>query len=116
MADIRLTLTDKVIAQLATPASGWYLARDTDVKGFFVIVGRRKKTFAVQGDLRRDGKRAATLRVTIGDANDISTRSARATAREYLAQISRGKHPKEDEATVAPLSNIAPLTPLVGIT
>ena len=89
MADIRLLLNDKAIARLPDPASGWYLARDTELKGFFVVVGKRKKTFTVQGDLRRAGKRASTIRVAIGDAGEVSTRTARATARDYLLQISR---------------------------
>src|SRR3981189_3599628 len=94
MADIRILLTDKTIAQLPNPNDGWYLARDTELKGFFVVVGKRKKTFTVQGDLRQEGKRASSVRVAIGDANEISTRSARATAKHYLVQISRGHHPK----------------------
>jgi site-specific recombinase XerD len=94
MADFRILLTDKMIAQLPTPKDGWYLARDTELKGFFVVVGKRKRTFTVQGDLRRDGKRASSIRVSIGDTSEMSTRTARATAKEYLAQISQGKHPK----------------------
>jgi integrase len=93
MTDIRLLLNDKAIARLPNPASGWYLARDTELKGFFVVVGKRKKTFTVQGDLRRAGKRASTIRVSIGDVREVSTRAARATARDYLLQISRGQHP-----------------------
>jgi hypothetical protein len=31
------------------------LARDTELKGFFVVVGKRKRTFTVQGDLRKGG-------------------------------------------------------------
>ena len=94
MADIRVLLTDKTITQLPTPKAGWYLARDTELKGFFVVVGKRKRTFTIQGDLRRDGKRASSIRVSIGDTSEMSTRTARATAKEYLAQISQGKHPK----------------------
>jgi len=30
VADIRVLLTDKTIAQLPVPEEGWYLARDTD--------------------------------------------------------------------------------------
>jgi hypothetical protein len=41
MADIRILLTDKTIAQLPGPNDGWYLARDTELKGFFVVVGKR---------------------------------------------------------------------------
>ncbi|MCK1572878.1 integrase arm-type DNA-binding domain-containing protein [Bradyrhizobium sp. 174] len=94
MTDIRIALSDKAIAQLPTPEDGWYLARDTELKGFFVVVGKRKRTFTVQGDLRQRGKRASSIRVSIGDANELTTRAARAIAKEYLAQISKGKHPK----------------------
>ena len=36
MADIRILLTDKTIAQLPNPNDGWYLARDTELKGFLL--------------------------------------------------------------------------------
>jgi site-specific recombinase XerD len=97
MADVRILLTDKAIARLPTPKDGWYLARDTELKGFFVVVGKRKRTFTVQGDLRQRGKRASSIRVAIGDTSEISTRTARATAKDYLAQISRGQHPKAEK-------------------
>src|SRR5689334_22077348 len=102
MADIRIPLTDKTIAQLPAPKDGWYLARDTELKGFFVVIGKRRRTFTVQGDLRRGGKRASSIRVSIGDASEISTRAARATAKEYLAQISRGRHPKDGKQAEEP--------------
>lgn len=97
MADIRILLTDKAIARLSNPREGWYLARDTELKGFFVVVGKRKRTFTVQGDLRQGGKRASSIRVAIGDITEMSTRTARATAKDYLAQISRGQHPKAEK-------------------
>lgn len=100
MADIRILLTDKTIAQLSSPNDGWYLARDTELKGFFVVVGKRKRTFTVQGDLRQGGKRASSIRVSIGDTREMSTRTARAIAKEHLAQISQGQHPKVDQRGV----------------
>jgi hypothetical protein len=78
MTDIRISLTDKAIAQLPAPKEGWYLARDTELKGFFVVVGKRRRTFTVQGDLRQGGKRASSIRVSIGNASEMSTRAARA--------------------------------------
>jgi integrase len=101
MDDVRILLTDKAIARLPTVKNGYYLARDTELKGFFVVVGKQKRTFTVQGDLRRGGRRVASIRVGIGDASEISTRTARATAKEYLAQISRGQHPKGDKLSSA---------------
>ena len=67
MADVRILLTDKAIARLPVPKEGWYLARDTELKGFFVVVGKRKRTFTVQGDLRQGKKRVSSVRVAIGD-------------------------------------------------
>jgi hypothetical protein len=39
----------------------------------------------------------SSIRVSIGNASEISTRAARATAKEYLAQISRGQHPRPQQ-------------------
>lgn len=108
MADMRIQLNDKTIERLPAPAKGRYIVRDADQKGFFLMVGLRKKTFMVQGDLREQGKRASTVRVAIGDTGTLSTRAARAIAKEYLVQISRGVHPKNNER-VLKASNIADL-------
>ena len=94
MDDFRIRLTDKTIARMPIPDDGWYLARDTELRGFFVMVGKRKRTFTVQGDLRREGKRVSSIRVSIGDTREMTTRAARAIAKGYLAQISQGQHPK----------------------
>jgi integrase len=94
MTDIRIALSDTAIAQLPTPESGWYLDRDTKLKGFFMVVGKRKRTFTVQGDLMQRGKRASSIRVSIGSASELTTRAARAIAKEFLAQISKGQHPR----------------------
>jgi integrase len=94
MPDIRLALTDKAIAKLPYAQDGQYLARDTELPGFFVLIGKNKKTFTIQGDLRRDGVRKS-IRVAVGRAGDINTREARAKAKEYLGRIARGDHPTE---------------------
>lgn len=67
MADLRFQLNDKAIERLPPPENGRYIVRDTELKGFFPVVGARKKTFTIQGDLREEGKRASTIRVAIGD-------------------------------------------------
>jgi integrase len=97
MADIRILLNDKNIAGLKPPEAGQYRARDTELKGFYVIVGKRRKTFAVQGDLRQNNKRLSSITVRIGDTADMSTRAARAAAKTYLAQIAMGQHPKPQQ-------------------
>jgi len=52
-ADIRILLTDKAISGLTAPEKGWFLARETELKGFFIVVGKRKRTLTVPGDLRQ---------------------------------------------------------------
>jgi hypothetical protein len=79
MTDIRILLSDKAIAQLP-PKDGWYLARDTELKGSFIFVGKRKRTFTVQCDPRLEKKRASSIRVSIGDTREPTTRAARAIA------------------------------------
>ncbi|WP_442580323.1 integrase arm-type DNA-binding domain-containing protein [Mesorhizobium sp. ASY16-5R] len=96
MADMRIPLNDKTIERLPRPESGRYIVRDTELKGFFLMIGARKKTFMVQADLRVEGKRGSTIRVAIGDTAEFATRAARAVAKEYLVQIGRGIHPKSE--------------------
>ena len=109
MADIRVQLSDREIARLPVPNEGWYLARDTELKGFFVVVGRRKRTYTVQGDLRANGQRKS-IRVSIGDTTQMSTREARSVAKSHLAQIARGEHPKpEAERRPPPPVEAAPI-------
>jgi integrase len=110
MSDIRIPLSDKTIAQLPTPADGWYLARDTELKGFFVVVGKKKRTFTVQGDIRQGGKRASSIRVSIGDTRELTTRAARTIAKEYLAQISKGQHPKVAKQVSSQVENNVPVS------
>ena len=97
MADMRILLNDKAIERLMSPDRGRYIVRDTELKGFFLMIGVRKKTFMVQADLRKQGKRASTVRLAIGDTRELSTRAARSVAKEYLSRLSRGIHPKSGE-------------------
>ncbi|MES0100523.1 integrase arm-type DNA-binding domain-containing protein [Mesorhizobium sp. M0019] len=104
MADIRILLNDKAISDLESPSSEQYRARDAQLKGFHVVVGRRRKVFAVQCDLREGGKRIATISVWIGNAATMSTREARATAKTYVAQISKGRAPQSKACRGRPAS------------
>jgi integrase len=112
MSDMRMALNDKAIARLAPPESGQYKARDVELKGFYLLIGKRRRTFMVQGDLRQAGKRASSIKVSVGDASVMSTRDARSIAKAYLGEIGQGRHPKPCAVDEAPVAQ----TPGRGIT
>jgi integrase len=102
MHESRLPLTDRIVADLPSPVTSRYLVRDAEVAGFFVQVGKRTKTFMVQGDLRKSGSRQS-IRMKIGDSDSITTRKARAAAMEILGKIGRGQDPRDRH--IVPVNN-----------
>ena len=69
----RVTLTDKAILNLPFITAGQRLVRDAELSGFFLVLGKRTKTFMVQGDLRANGKRQS-VRLKVGEAGDFHRR------------------------------------------
>lgn len=101
MGSDKILLTDKIIAKLPLSDSTAYYVRDTEIAGFMVIVGKRTKTFAVQGEFWREGVREFSVRTKLGECGDIATREARSKAKEALGAIARGERPGE-EAKIKP--------------
>jgi integrase len=101
MGDLRLPLTDKNIAGLPLADKGvQYRARDTDLAGFFVLVGSRAKSFMIQADLRTGGARQS-IRMKVAEAGDLSTRDARAKAKALLGSIADGIDPRAKKSAPA---------------
>ena len=93
MADLKLPLTDKNVMALRTSPGGQYLARDTELGGFFVIVGARTRTYMIQADLRTS-RRRETIRMKVGNAAQMTARDARARAKALLGAIASGEDPR----------------------
>jgi hypothetical protein len=74
--------------------SGQYFARDDELPGFAVLVGKRKKSFVVQGDIRKAGKRLS-IRIKFAEVGDVTTREARAEAKQLLGKIAKGIDPRQ---------------------
>jgi len=93
---LHLKLSDNALKALDTPAllakasRPQYEIRDIRLGGFFIIVGRRTTSFAIQADLRRQGQRVRIIRRTIGRFGNITSRHARLIAQQDLLSISRG--------------------------
>lgn len=93
MYPARLALSDKAIIALCLASHGQHIIRDSELSGFFVMIGKRKKTFMAQGDLRMNGIRES-VRIKIGEVGQIKTREARAKAKELLGSIAKGVDPR----------------------
>ena len=72
MASIKLT--EKRVRDLDY---GSGIHRDTEVKGFMVIAHQSTNTYAVQGDVRRNGRHIRTVRTKIDRVDRISLLEAR---------------------------------------
>jgi len=88
-------LTDQIVNRLPFATAGQYKVRDTELVGFMVVVGKRSRTFMVQGEFWRDGVREFSARVKVGEVGDASTRDARRKAKEELGKIAKGQRPGE---------------------
>jgi integrase len=95
MADQRQILTDKGIARLSLASEKQYKVRDRELPGFFVLIGKRRKSFMAQGEFWRDGVREFAAQVKLGDFGDMTAREARGKAKEALGAITRGQRPGE---------------------
>lgn len=85
-----LSLTEARIRDLPLGSGIW---RDQTVKGLMVICHATTKTYAVQGDVRRDGRHVRTVRTKIDRVDRISLKDARNRARELMSQIQSGTDP-----------------------
>jgi hypothetical protein len=85
-----VNLTENRIRDLE-PGSGIW--RDEQVKGLMVIAHKSIKTYAVQGDVRRNGRHVRTVRVKIDRVDRIALREARRRAKELMSQIQSGVDP-----------------------
>lgn len=97
MADQSMEISDKAISRLPYAKEGQYKVLDTELKGFVVVIGRRKKTFAAQGAFWRDGVREFAARKKIGEFGDMTSREAKAKAKDILAAIAKGQRPGATE-------------------
>ena len=94
-----MNLTETRIRDIQ-PGSGIW--RDEQVRGLMVVSHKTTKTYAVQGDVRRNGRHVRTVRVKIDRVDRIGLREARRRARELMSQIQSGIDPtsKPDETGI----------------
>jgi len=105
LSHFKASLNDKMILRLDPADKGQYVVQDTDLAGFFLVVGARKKTFTVRGEYWKGGKRL-TKKVALGSAEDVSTRDARVLAKAMLAKIATGEFAEDPKNPAPPSADI----------
>lgn len=100
MSSQTFSFSDRALAQLPLASKGQYMVRDRDLRGFFVVVGARKKTYVVQAEFWQDGQRKGK-RLAIGGVDEMSVREARIAAKGTLARILSGDLHREEAAKAA---------------
>jgi integrase len=85
-------LTKSFVEKVSFEKSGQIFYRDSELLGFGLRVGKSAKVYYAEAKLR--GK---TVRKSIARHNVVSLDEARSQAKSYLAEISRGKNPHDEE-------------------
>jgi len=67
---LKLDLTDKSVGRLPFAENQSYRVFDDSLPGFFVMVGKRRKSFLMQGDHWKNGVREFSCRITLGHHPD----------------------------------------------
>lgn len=102
VATLRATLNEKFVERLASPDTGQLVVRDVDLKGFYLLVGVKRRTYMVHGDLKQPGQPPKSIKVSVGDAVSLTATKARAIAKGYLSEMAQGRHPKPKVMETSP--------------
>lgn len=84
-------LTKDVLDRLQPADTGQYIVRDTEEPGFFVVVGKRSKTFTVQIDVTNPLGKRQTRKQAVGKWPNVGVADARKAARAAKVAISTEK-------------------------
>lgn len=85
----RLKLTEPAVRREPFTEEGQRRVLDTELPGFYLVVGKRTKTYTCQTTVGANGSRRAIKR-TFGRAGEVTPREARNQARAWLASLSNG--------------------------
>lgn len=92
------TLNNDTVAKLPLAAAGQYIERDDKLPDFFVVVGKRTKTFTVQVDGKKPDGTRTSRREKVGTFPEMSVTAARERARSLQIELGARKPKAEPDA------------------
>ena len=93
LGDFDMVVIKFTEAKIRNLVLGSGIHRDETVKGLLVVCHKTTKTYAVQGDVRRNGRHIRTVRIKIDRVDRISLLEARRQARILMSTIQSGIDP-----------------------
>jgi integrase len=88
-----MRLTEAIVAA-AEPKEKAYQIRDSDLKGFFIVIEPTgTKSFKIQTDIWENKRKLKTLRITLGRSPALSVAEARTQAMAKLSAARQGDFP-----------------------
>ncbi|HUS54152.1 MAG TPA: integrase arm-type DNA-binding domain-containing protein, partial [Thermohalobaculum sp.] len=87
-----LRFTKRAVEAIQHPTSGQVIYRDTQLRGFGLLVGTKKKAYFAEGQVS-----GRTRRVSIGRADVFCPDVARKMALAFLSDMAMGKSPIEEK-------------------
>lgn len=91
------TLNNETVAKLPLAATGQYIERDDKLPGFFVVVGKRTKTFTVQVDGKKPDGTRSSRREKVGTFPEMSASAARERAKALQIALGKRRDPQVDD-------------------
>jgi len=67
------------------------ITRDSVLRGFYVAANGGSKSYHIQADLRRGGRKVRTIRAKVGTVGQMTLRDARLAGAKLLARIKQGQ-------------------------
>lgn len=96
--ECRMAVLNLTEARIRDLPLGSGIHRDEQVKGLMVICHKSARSYAVQGDVRRNGRHVRTVRMKIDRCDRIGLREARNRAKALMSQIQSGIDPTDGPA------------------
>src|SRR6056297_1346581 len=83
----RTKLTDAAVRKLPPAEAGQYIVRDTELRNFYLVVGKQAKTFTVQVDMPNPLGKAKTRKRTVGRFPEVGCVEARRLAQAAIVGL-----------------------------
>lgn len=91
------TLNNETVAKLPLAVTGQYIERDDKLPGFFVVVGKRSKTFTVQVDGKKPDGTRTSRREKVGTFPEMSASVARERAKALQIALGKRRDPEVED-------------------